>query len=363
MEQENKPARDIKVIFSGILAVLILAIGIIVIRHIDPGYSKEPLRVEKYLMDTRIEIIAYGRDRELVEKACEDALNEIGKIENIADKYDPDSEISHLNAKAGQGPVKVSEDLLLMLSESISMHEKTGGAFDITIGTIINLWDVNNRKKPPSEEEIGEARAYVGIDKMIVDKENGTVEIEDASLEVDLGGIAKGYAVDRAGHVLEQSGVEAALIHGMSSTLSLGEPTGDGGKRLWRVGIENPRPNNAEDAIMAVLKMGGGVGISTSGDYQRFFEYEGKKYHHIINPVTAKPAEGLISISLIGKASSMELDVFSTALMNLAEDSEDIDSLIVKMGFSAICVTEDGKIRMIGDVPGEVELNYDRVTP
>jgi thiamine biosynthesis lipoprotein len=315
-QEENlgrKNRRDTLVVIA--LTVVLIVAAVLVAKWLDPGYSKKPYtREEDGLLDDRIVITAYGKNRSQVEKAVDAAFEEIRRVDSIADRYNPDSEISILNAGAAAEPVEVSGELWEMISLGKEAYEASGGLFDITVGPLVDLWDVTGRSArgdpPPSEEEIRQAREKVGGDMLVLDGSRRSVYFSRPGMVVDLGGLAKGYALDRAADALRGGGVQAGVINMVSTIQLIGAKPEKAGGPYWEVVIMNPR----EGDYLGELRLPADTLISTSGDYQRFFEYEGVRYHHILDPRTGYPAQGAISATMIGGASGAWSDIMSTAL-------------------------------------------------
>lgn len=295
------------------VAIVLFSLAFLAVKLFDPGYSREPLRRSEYVLDDLVTISIYGKDRSRVEEAMGAAFDELFRLQSIADRYDPESELSRLNAAAAAGPVTVSEDLWAMVETGREVYEASGGLFDITVGPLIDVWDVAGRggkgEPPPGEEEIAEAREKVGMGKLALDAAGRSVAFSVPGMGIDLGGLAKGYAIDRAVEVLRSRGIETCIVDMVSTTLLLGDKPGDSGP-LWSVDILNPR---VQEGRLANLSLPGGKYLSTSGDYQRFFEYGGVRYHHILDPRTGYPARGAMAVTVVGNRGGAWTDAMSTA--------------------------------------------------
>jgi thiamine biosynthesis lipoprotein len=254
----------------------------------------------------------------------------------VFDRYDPESELYRLNREAARGPVVVSEDLWRVITTGVEIYRECGGAFDITVGPLVDLWDVLGRgargDPPPGEEEIADALSLVGTNLLELDEAGRTVRFLKPGMSLDVGGLAKGYALDRAAEVLRSRGIQSGYISMISTDLTLGEKPGSAGGPLWRIGILDPR---GED-YLATLLLSGGTYVSTSGDYQRFFEYEGIRYHHILDPRTGYPARGAISVTVVGGEEGARSDALSTAVFVMGypeglswAESHGLDCLLV----------------------------------
>jgi thiamine biosynthesis lipoprotein len=242
-------------------------------------------------MGTLVEItVAAPRERAL--EAAQAVIDEIKRVEDLA-SFHKDSKLAKVNAHAGKGPVKTDPELLALIENALDCARETQGAFDPTIGPLTRLWNFSGGGDPrlPSPEEIGQAREKVGWSRIRMDREAGTVEAPDEGMALDLGGIAKGYALDRARSALERLGVRNALVNAGGDVLILGEK--DPGLP-WRVGIQDPR---SPKEIMGLVHASDCF-VVTSGDYERRIEVNGKTYHHILDPRTGYPAEGVRSVTV-----------------------------------------------------------------
>lgn len=336
----KKNRRDTLIVIG--VALALIAAGFLASKLLDPGYSREPYRRMEYVLDDYVTISAYGKDRAQVEEAVAAAFDELYRIQDIADRYREGSELSRLNATASSGPVAVSDDLWAMIETGREVYESSKGLFDITLGPLIDVWDVVGRagsgEPPPGEEEIAQAMRLVGMDKLVLDEKERSVYMTQPGMALDLGGLAKGYAVDRAAEALRERGIEAAVVDMISTSLVLGEKPGGKGPR-WSIEVMNPR---VQESPLAELSLPSGLYISTSGDYQRYFEYGGVRYHHILDPRTGYPARGTMSVTVIGGRDGAWADAMSTAafVMGYPEGAQ----WVRDEGAEAMLVDSDGKV-------------------
>jgi Membrane-associated lipoprotein involved in thiamine biosynthesis len=289
------------------------------------GCADKSVRVQEFsreniVMDTLIKITVYAADPQLGEKALNEAFAEFSRINSLADRFSekslPDSETSdvyQINQNAQVKPVKVSDDILAMLDRSNYFANLSEGAFDVTIGPIMDLWGFKQTEHHlPSEKEIAEKLALVGYQRIVVDKEQKTVFLPEKGMELDLGGIAKGYATDMAVQRLRELGINSAIINAGGNVYALGsKPDGS----PWRVGIQDPRNNNK---IIAILRVEN-TAVVSSGDYERYFIIDGVRYHHIIDPSTGESARQLMSTTVLA-SSATDADVMSTTLFVLGSE-------------------------------------------
>ncbi|MFQ6090053.1 MAG: FAD:protein FMN transferase, partial [Candidatus Bipolaricaulia bacterium] len=232
-----------------------------------------------YLMGTLVEIGAPD------DGAITAAFQEIARVERLASK-EGEGELARLNREALSGPVQVSEELFALLEEARRYKELTAGKFDVSLGKLVDLWGFGSQETPrvPTAEEIA---PLLSGREVILDKERRTVQL-GPNAELDLGGIAKGYAVDRAIQVLKECGVKEALVDAGGDIRVLGSRTGRFfSHRPFRIAIQHPRD---EAKILGIIKLKGDRAIATSGDYERYFIKNGVRYHHLLDPATGQPA-------------------------------------------------------------------------
>jgi thiamine biosynthesis lipoprotein len=331
----RKNRRDTLVVI--VVAVVLVTGAFFLVKLLNPGYSREPYQRQEYVLDDYVTITAYGKNQSQVEEAVDAAFQELFRIQSICNRYEPESEISYVNSTAADGAVAVSEELWEMISTAMEVYEASGGLFDVTVGPLVDLWDVSGRgargEPPPGEGEVARAMQLVGRDKLVLDEAERSVFFLSQGMVIDLGGLAKGYALDRAADVLREGGVEVGVINMISTSMTMGDkPSAAEGPR-WTIAITNPRGGD----YLGTLSLPGGVYISTSGDYQRYFEYEGVRYHHIIDPRTGYPARGTMSATVIGGLDGAWSDALSTVLfitgyeegLSWAEEAEEVEAIIV----------------------------------
>lgn len=302
--------RDTLIVTAVFLALV--GVAFIGVKLFNPGYSREPYRRVEFVLDDYVTITAYGKDQSRVEEAVDTAFRELFHVQDIADRYRPESELAAVNREAGSHAVKVSEDLWEILETGMEIYRASNGAFDITVGPLVDLWDVVGRGErgdpPPTDEEVAKAREAVGADRLELDAAARTVRFTRPGTVIDVGGLAKGYALDRAAEALRAHGVASGYISMISTDLTLGDKPSGGGP-LWRIAVLDPRG----EGYLATLLLGGESYISTSGDYQRYFEYGGVRYHHILDPRTGYPARGAVSVTVVGGRNGAWSDGLSTA--------------------------------------------------
>lgn len=233
-------------------------------------------------MGVPFRIVLYAPDGAIATNAAEAAFKRIALINDIMTDYDSDSEVSKLSRTSGQGkPVRVSNDLWVVMERAQYLAERSGGAFDVTVGPYVNLWRLaRSTGRLPAEARLARARKSVGYRNVRMNPANHTIELLAPDMRIDLGGIAKGYAVSQAVRVLDRLGVGSALVSGGGDLEVSGPPPG---KRGWRIELPPLDTTNAPPAKFVLLK---DAGLSTSGDLFQRLEIGGKRYSHIVDPRT-----------------------------------------------------------------------------
>lgn len=256
----------------------------------------ELLRLEDSMdaMGATFTVIAYGEDRQKLQDGVEAALNEARRLDALLSNYRPDSEWSKINRMAAVEPVVVSQESFDLLSFCVRFSRQSEGAFDITVGPLMRVWGFyRNRGRLPSKEEIEAVLPKVGSENILLDPIHRTVRFSKPGVEIDPGGIGKGYAVDKMVERLKEYGITSALISaGGSSIYGLGTPPGDTG---WTVRIRHPRKWSETLEELQLRD----ESLSTSGDYEKFFEAGGRIYSHLMDPRTGYPAVGTASVSVV----------------------------------------------------------------
>ena len=259
--------------------------------------GKEPLRLETTVdaMGSTFSMVLYGDDAVRLRAAADEAAEEVRRIDRMLSNYNPASEWSEVNRWAAQRPVRVSTELFDLLSACVDYSRASEGAFDITVGPLMKVWGFyKGSGRLPHRAEIRGATARVGYRNIVLDRPAYTVRFARSGVEMDPGGIGKGYAVDRMVDVLKKSGIETAFVSGSSSSIyALGAPPSE--PRGWKVTIKNPR-NSKETIQDLYLK---NESMSTSGNYEKFFLAGGRMYSHIMDPRTGWPSEGVLQVSVV----------------------------------------------------------------
>ena len=293
-----------------------------------PSNPSNLLKYHQVLMGTVAEITFVGEHEDLTRKVALQAFQEIRRIEQFMSPWIESSDVTRINRSAGNKWVKISHETLEVIRKAQEISELSAGRFDITVGPLTQLWR-NAREKgfPPSAEDLKQKLDLVNFKNMMIDQE-GRVFLKKRGMAIDLGGIAKGYAVDKAFELLKALGYKNLIVNA-------GGDLRTGGSKLdqpWAIGIQNPR---SSQKIMATISVSDSA-IATSGDYEKFFIHQGKRYHHILNPRDGLPAEECQSVTILCQEGMMA-DALATAVFvlgptkgyTLCQKLKGVDCLIV----------------------------------
>ncbi len=303
--------------------------------------------IQMFAMDTFIDLKAQGENGE---KALLEAEKEINRLEKLFSATIEQSEIFAINQYAAKQTVNVSKDTFDLIEKAKEYCNITEGAFDITIAPVVKAWGFTEEvKRVPSDEEIQQKLQLVDNNKLHIDKQNSTVYLEYENMSIDLGGIAKGYASDKVNEILKKNDVSSAVIS-LGGNVSVTGKRPDGTK--WRIAVQDPMNSEGYVGILNVED----TSVITSGVYQRFFEQDGKKYHHIIDTKTGKPTQtGLLSVTIVCDDGAMA-DALSTSVMvaGLQKGSE----LWRKLGnFGMIVITDSNEMYISEDIEDIFEVS------
>jgi len=279
------------------------------------------------IMGTNIEVQLWANDRSQGIQAIKLVMSEMQRINLLMSTYIETSEVSLLNKTAYSHAVSVSQELFDLLLLSKNINAITDGAFDITYASVGHLYQYADKQKP-NEQTLAQQAKAINMNFVVLDASALSVKFIKKNVRIDLGGIAKGHAVDASIKLLEQAGIRHALVTAGGDTKLLGDRLG----KPWIVGIRDPR-NRQKQAVIVPLE---NTAMSTSGDYERYFEQDGLRYHHILSPKTGKSATGVQSVSIISDNSTVN-DALSTAVfvmgvqagLTLINKMDDVDAIIM----------------------------------
>ncbi len=293
------------------------------------------LSVNKYLMGTTVETTARSSDVNECKAALVAAYEEMSRVENLLSCQKDGSEISAINRSAGIHPVKVSYETLEMMKRAKAYCRNYGGVFDVTIGPLSDLWGFSEDKEIvlPTAGEIKKLDKLVNYRDIGINEQDSTVYLKKKGMSVDLGGIAKGYAIDRGSAVLKEKGITNFILNAGGDLYVSG--TKDGSTE-WRVGIKHPRRTNDLAGAFNLKD----YAVATSGDYERFRIINGKRYHHILDPATGYPGS-LSESSTIIAPTAEEADATATYVFLLGWKKALSDK---QLGYPCLIIASDGSI-------------------
>lgn len=278
---------------------------------LSPAQQTQPAVYQeaRRLMWTRFEIVAYGPNHTRVAEAAEAAFAEIDRLDRQMSNYSETSDLTYINRNAARAEVIVEKELFDLLKLSVDYSGMTDGAFDITVGPLMRAWGFfKGRGRVPEPSELVSVMAKVGYQHLTLNERTRTIRFDREGVELDLGGIAKGYAVDKAAQILRESGVTAALItSGASSIQAIGAPPD---QTAWRIEVRDPLGPSRSITSVELKDQS----ISTSGCYEKAFTLGGKTYCHIMDPRTGYPIEGILSATIITPR-GVEAEALSKAAM------------------------------------------------
>ncbi len=285
------------------------------------------------IMGTTIRVEVWHEDSIVRQQGIDAVLNEMERVNRLMSPYIEQSQLSNINKFAYEGPVEVDRDLFDLIEKSIEVSRLTNGAFDITYASVGHLYNYKKEIKP-TEEEIAAAKLLIDYKNIVLDRDQLSVSFLKDGVKIDLGGIAKGYSVDRSIQHLRDLNIKHALVSAGGDTRLLGDRHG----RPWLVGIRDPQ-DTEEVIVMLPLQ---DEALSTSGDYERFFIEDGQKYHHILHPTTGYSASEVRSVSIIA-SNSTTTDALSTSIFVMGA-MKGLNLLNTLEGVEGVIVDQQGKL-------------------
>jgi thiamine biosynthesis lipoprotein len=280
-------------------------------------------------MGTLVKITAVARSESIAQAAATAGFAEIHRLEELLSTWIPTSELSRINTSAGVKPVSVSQETMAVVQGAIQAAKMTDGGFNIAIGPVVDAWNVIEGRRIPTEFELEVLRPLVDLQAVHADVRKQTIFLEKAGMRIDVGGIGKGYAADQAVMAMKKAGALAGVVALSGDIKTFGQLPGE---RKFPVGIRHPR-KEGEVLVFVDLE---DEAISTAGDYERFFERDGVRYHHILDPKTLQPARSCQSVTVIARdgiwADGLDTGIFVMGPergMELVEQLPDIEAIIV----------------------------------
>jgi thiamine biosynthesis lipoprotein len=286
------------------------------------------------IMGTRIHAELWTADELLAERLLVAVMAEMQRIEDAYSPYLADSELSRLNDTAGSGWMEVSAELFELLDKSAEVSQMTHGAFDITYASVGRYYDYRAGTRP-DDELLAAALKAINYRYVELDAVSRSVRFARPEVYVDLGGIAKGYAVDRCIQIMLDAGIEHGSVSAGGDSRILGDRRG----KPWTVGVRDPRREGAMAAILPLTD----TAVSTSGDYERFFDEDGVRYHHILDPGTGDSARDSWSVTILGPETTFT-DALSTSVFVLGPE-KGLELVNRLPGIDAIVIDANGQLR------------------
>lgn len=276
--------------------------------------AQQPYKRTLKLMGSRFDITVVANDSIEANKHIDTAVAEITRIEKLISSWDVNSQTSAINRNAGIKPVKVDTELFQLIERAIGISKLTDGAFDISYASMDRIWKYDgSMTEMPSEEEITASVSKVGYENIVLDKENSTVFLKLEGMKIGFGAIGKGYAADKAKNLLISKGVPSGIINASGDMNTWGkQPNG----KQWKVAITNPMDKNK---VFALLPITNGA-VVTSGNYEKYVNFNGKRYTHIIDPRTGYPSSGIISVTIFAPKAELA-DALATSVFVMGKEA------------------------------------------
>ena len=282
---------------------------------------------EEAIMGTSIRVELWCDDRAQGEAAIDAVMTEMHRIERTMSPHKPDSELSRINRDAAHAPVPLSAEMTRLIARALDFSRLSGGAFDITYAAVGQLYDYRTGQRP-SAQALEQARAAVGYQNLLLDEQAQTVRFARQGMRMDLGGFAKGHAVDNAVAILRARGIQHAHVSAGGDSRVMGDRRG----RPWSIGVRDPR---RPGEMVAVLPLED-VSISTSGDYERYFDADGQRFHHLIDPATGRSPSSVRSVTILADdgltTEALSKSVFVLGVdkgLALIESQPGVDAVVV----------------------------------
>lgn len=288
------------------------------------------------LMGGRFDISIVAKDSLSAEQNINEVIAEITRIENLISDWKPDSQVSQVNQNAGIKPIKVDREVFELTQRAIKLSEITNGGFDVSFAAMDRIWKFDgSMTEMPSAEAIKKSVEKVGYKNIILDSVQSTIFLKLKGMKIGFGALGEGYATDKCRTMMIAKGIQAGIINGSGDMSTWGkQPNGQD----WKIGITNPfKP----EKLLAVVPLNQGA-VTTSGSYEKFVVFNGKRYSHIINPATGYPATGLCSVTVFGP-NAETANGLSTSMMVLGQ-TEGLFLLQKFPDYSCLIITDNGKV-------------------
>ena len=327
--------------FLPILATIVLLLS---------GCQSSPVLIKRsqMLMGTLVEVTVVAPDRTVAQKAATASLAEIKRLEKLLSTWISSSELSQINSAAGRNPVKVSPETMEIIERSLEMAGLTEGAFNIAVGPAVNAWNISKEGRIPTLEELTALRPLIDLSQLKLDHKARTVYLGREGMQIDIGGIGKGYAADRAAVVMEASGAIAGVVALSGDIETFGRMPDN---KRFVFGIQHPRKEQGQ--LLARIELENEA-VSTAGDYQRFIEVDGIRYHHILDPTTLQPSRLSQSVTVIAKE-GVVADGLDTGIFVMGPEKG--MALIERLfGVEGVIVDSNGKVLVSSGLKGRLQM-------
>ncbi|WP_443944072.1 FAD:protein FMN transferase [Pedobacter sp. AW1-32] len=288
------------------------------------------------LMGSRFDITIVAEDSLKAEQNIDTVIHEISRIEALISDWKADSQVSEVNRQAGEHPVKVDKEVFDLAKRALKLSELTGGAFDISFAAMDRIWKFDGSMvEMPAPEAVAKSVEKVGYKNIILDSINSTIFLRKKGMKIGFGALGEGYAADRSKAMMLARGIKAGIVNGSGDMNTWGKhPKGN----HWTIGITDPFHKDSLYAVVPLQKSA----VTTSGSYEKFVIFNGKRYSHIINPVTGYPATGLCSVTIFGP-SAEQANGFSTSIMILGKE-KGLELINRFPEFSCLMFSDDGQV-------------------
>lgn len=330
-----------------IVAVMIVALLTYSCAHRSNTIPPVIVKRSQMLMGTLVFVTSVAEDEIAAQRAAQAAFAEIRRLEELLSTWIPTSELSAVNAAAGHGEVHLSPETMYVLGRSLQVAQLTEGGFNIAIGPAVRMWNVTERSDVPTQSELSGIRPLVNLEGLILNRTKDTASLARTGMQIDVGGIAKGFAADRAVERMREAGATAGVV-ALSGDIKTFGRMPDGQTFLF--GLQHPR---VEGELIGSIELQDEA-ISTAGDYERYFERDGVRYHHILDPKTLEPARECQSVTVIAKegimADGLDTGIFVMGPqrgMELVERLSDVEAVIVD---------REGQVHVSSGLKGRLKL-------
>jgi len=316
----------------------------------SPGYTRYQKSIYD-AFDTHIMVLGYARNQAEFDRWAQTIHHELRRLHilyDIYNDYDGINNLKTINDNAGGAPVEVDQAIIDLLAFAKSAYRESSGVVNVALGSVLRIWHSYRQEgisspqtaSLPPIEFLSAAMAHTNIQDVVIDQENRTVFLRDGQMSLDVGALAKGFAVQRAMELAGKSGFSSGLINGGGDIRITGSPRS--GRDYWTVGVRNPAANSDDDqgdSLYDTLLLSGEMAVATSGDYQRYYTVDGARYSHIIDPTTLMPADRYAGVTAIHPDAGMA-EMLSTAVFILPQ--EEGARLLARHGGQAIWIFSDG---------------------